>query len=552
MDDRSPLSPVRRYHEATKHHPHRFAPGPGYMDWANQPDPFRRFAGAELKPLPLVDGTDRLTYEDLFMPSPGSGAPVDQSSLGLFLELALGLSAWKEFQGTRWALRNNPSSGNLHPTEGYVVILREVNDAPAPGLYHYAPREQALECRYLLPDALARALSQHFAGAPLIVGLTSIHWREAWKYGERAYRYCQLDLGHALGTLRFSARVLGWRTRLLWGAADRDIESLLGLNRTMDFDNAEPEHPDCLLAVNPEGNPDGVGSLPSGIVESLETLNWRGQANRLSEVHMSYPGIADAENAFAKPFLDVSNGSLTDGWSYQEEQPSTEQVAATTIIRQRRSAVDMDGSSAISRGGFLRMMSRVMPDPVRPPWDGFPFTATIHLLLFVHRVEGMAPGLYLLARQPTRQQVFHNACTSESLSWEPVSDCALPLIRLAGPVDVQDVAGQISCGQAIASDGAFSLGMISDFDATIEQEGSWAYRRLFWEAGLIGQILYLEAEAQGVRGTGIGCFFDDLDHQILGVDPAGPWQSVYHFTVGGSIEDDRLSTLPAYSTRFQG
>jgi len=27
--------------------------------------------------------------------------------------------------------------------------------------------------------------------------------------------------------------------------------------------------------------------------------------------------------------------------------------------------------------------------------------------------------------------------------------------------------------------------------------------KLFWEAGLLGQVLYLEAEAAGVRGTGI-------------------------------------------------
>jgi hypothetical protein len=35
---------------------------------------------------------------------------------------------------------------------------------------------------------------------------------------------------------------------------------------------------------------------------------------------------------------------------------------------------------------------------------------------------------------------------------------------------------------------------------------------------MIGQVLYLEAEAHGLRGTGIGCFFDDAVHDLLGFE----------------------------------
>lgn len=40
-------------------------------------------------------------------------------------------------------------------------------------------------------------------------------------------------------------------------------------------------------------------------------------------------------------------------------------------------------------------------------------------------------------------------------------------------------------------------------------DGAWRYPRLYWECGQIGQLLYLEAEAAGLSGTGIGCYFDD-------------------------------------------
>jgi len=43
------------YHDRTKHHPERYARGPGGLDWATQPDPFRRFTGSPVLKLPLAD-----------------------------------------------------------------------------------------------------------------------------------------------------------------------------------------------------------------------------------------------------------------------------------------------------------------------------------------------------------------------------------------------------------------------------------------------------------------------------------------------------------------
>ena len=62
---------------------------------------------------------------------------------------------------------------------------------------------------------------------------------------------------------------------------------------------------------------------------------------------------------------------------------------------------------------------------------------------------------------------------------------------------------------------------------------------------MIGQLLYLEAEAACVRSTGIGCFFDDPMHEVLGLT-GWSFQDIYHFTVGGAVEDVRLSTSAAY------
>jgi hypothetical protein len=110
------------------------------------------------------------------------------------------------------------------------------------------------------------------------------------------------------------------------------------------------------------------------------------------------------------------------------------------------------------------------------------------------------------------------------------------------------MARTVSCHQDIAATSAFSLGMLGEFEtATVDGYG---YRKLLREAGLIGQVLYLEAEAAGVRGTGIGCFFDDAVHQTFGL--AGErYQSVYHFTIGTPVVDSRIETGPPYPQRTQ-
>jgi len=117
----------------------------------------------------------------------------------------------------------------------------------------------------------------------------------------------------------------------------------------------------------------------------------------------------------------------------------------------------------------------------------------------------------------------------------------LPLFLLQA-ADMQPLAAHLSCGQAIAADGAFSLAMIAEFESLLARAGPWFYRRLLWETGVIGQLLYLEAEAAGLRATGIGCFFDDPVHQVLGLRDTA-FQSLYHFAVGGPLADPRLETV---------
>ena len=589
----NPLELVKQYHEQTKHEFNRYARALGYMDWANQPDPFRRYEGAPLYALPLLAAGDEPvapSYESLFSSQPVPPQPVTLNSLSRFFEYGLSITAWKEYGGNRWALRSNPSSGNLHPTEGYLLIRETAGLPLKPGLYHYASKEHGLEHRGHGSNEAIEALLHPFPAQSFFVGLSSIHWRETWKYGERAFRYCQHDVGHALGTLRIAGAALGWRVFLLAGLDDRTIGALLGLNRLHEFEQAEPELPELLCVVCPVPTPlpplpppykggERRASIPlvidQAIVEHWEHGDWQGKANRLSRDNpVPWEIIDDVTKASWKTSTEQTRWDATVGVPYKsapiperdrEERTSLPDsrpsiISAHQIIHQRRSAVAFDGTTSISAQQFFTMLERIMPHQNRPvaqrpmPWDSLPWDPTIHLALFVHRVDGLLPGIYMLLRnadpalKATCQQSMH-----EQFVWTVPEHCpgSLPLYLLEDG-NAQRIAMQLSCHQEIAGAGAFSLGMIAEFEASLEKHGPWFYKRLFWETGLIGQVLYLEAEAAGVRATGIGCFFDDPVHRVLGWYPDTQFQSLYHFTVGGAVDDHRLTTLPPYGERSEG
>ena len=565
-----PIDRVIRYHVQTKHHFNRYARALGYLDWANQPNPFRRFEGASLVSLPLLKPDEdpiSPVYDAIYQSGAIACQSVTVPTLSRFFEFALALSAWKKAGESEWPLRSNPSSGNLHPTEGYVVMPQIEGLNLTPGLYHYAPKEHGLELRAEFPaEQIARLLAP-FPPGTFLFGFTSVHWREAWKYGERAFRYCNHDVGHAIGSARIAAATLGWNMALLDGTSQETVALLLGTNRVDDFAGVESEHPDCLAVMWPLGDVKDetldvkrgkLTEIPlfidSAVVKGLAECPWHGKANRLSGEHGVEWEIIDevAAASWKAPCEHISVAAPTSVTSRLSPFTFHEGLLAGQIIRQRRSAVSFDGKTSISAATFFRMMERVVPCADRPqldrpmPWDVWPYEPAIHLLIFVHRVEGLTPGLYLLVRDPKKLSSIQHSMNSE-LTWSSTPGCPEDLSLywlLEG--DAKKLAVQVSCNQDIAGDSAFSFGMLAEFEGRLREGGAWWYPRLFWESGLLGQVLYLEAEAAGVRATGIGCFFDDPVHEIVSLKGLS-FQSLYHFTIGGPVEDGRLMTLPPYS-----
>lgn len=527
------LQVVLDYHRVTKHGYYHFANGPGYLDWETQPNPFRRYHGTRLLSLDQITVSDQPLYDEVFVAGKITRLPLNRHSISRLFFDSLAISAWKVAGESRWSLRVNPSSGNLHPTEAYLICGPVEGLCDTPVVSHYAPLEHGLEVLATFDTHLWEKLRSRFPEQTLFVALTSIAWREAWKYGQRAWRYCQHDVGHAIAAVSLAAAGSGWQARMLDDLGNDELALLTGTFRKHD---AEVEEPDVLIALYPADDELRETGLPTEAVSAFRELAWQGSPNALSPSRIDW-GMDEIAAAVRKP----RTANKQTPWQDPSMQTMLDirPLSFRQILRQRRSAVAMDGVTSIPREVFFRLLQKTLPRPGVPPFNALASTAHIHLVIFVHRVDGLAPGLYCLVRDLSQRKALA-ATFTRFHAWHRVNECPQELeLYCLMETDARQVAQQISCTQAIAGDGCFSLGMIAEFRDTLENRGAWFYSHLFHEAGVIGQILYLEAEAAGVRGTGIGCYFDDAMHDLLGLKD-NRYQDLYHFTIGGPVEDVRL------------
>ncbi|HEX5363246.1 MAG TPA: nitroreductase family protein [Gallionella sp.] len=499
---------VLSYHARSKHALDRYAAGPGTLDWDAQPEAFRDWAGTQQTALPREVRVADISWGALAVSRPP--APLDAAHLGSLLRLCVGLTAWKEYGASRWSLRAHPSSGNLHPTETWLIAAGAGDIAD--GLYHYQNRNHALERRAWGGEADAQGVW---------LGFSSIHWREAWKYGERAFRYCQLDMGHVLAAVSYAAALHGWKPCLL-NLEPSALAHGLGLDREADFDGVEGEEAEVVVALTSDD------PLP------MSWQHWEG-----------LPSLLDPRPLYRWPVIDevatATRGRGPDALVAAAVAPrAADEIGAARVILKRRSAQAFDGESVMPQALFGRMLASLMPGG-SPVWELWPHAARVHPVLLVHRVEGMAPGLYALPRSEAARGALQ-AAFREAFSWQP-ADSGLPLFQLVA-ARAGKTARTLSCHQDIASQCAVTFMMVAEFAAPVAADPA-AYRHLHWEAGMLGHVITLEAEAAGWRGTGIGCFFDDADHEVLGLKD-GQFQVIYHYAVGMALDDPRISMLPAY------
>jgi SagB-type dehydrogenase family enzyme len=326
--------------------------------------------------------------------------------------------------------------------------------------------------------------------APIVFILTSIAWREAWKYRDRAYRYCLHDIGHAWQALALAARAMGCESCAVRDFPDDDVARFCRLNGD--------EWPMLILELRGK-------SIPVQGPEHRETIWYGGQANQLSEEVIAYPSIEAIHSATKTIKLDSrAEPAPTGSGEIKLPPPESSTLSFGEAARKRRSALDfVGGAQSMSLAQLSAILSTTTPN-------------FIQLYLYVHRVDGLHQGAY--------------RCWPERAELE--------LIKTG---DQRVAAAGLSLGQDLAGNACVAFSMIADLNRAVRAHGERGYRYVHFEAGAIGQRLYLAAEALGLGATGIGAFFDDEVHRYLNLTPKPAQVVVYHFAIGYPVPDPRVA-----------
>jgi SagB-type dehydrogenase family enzyme len=263
----------REYHEATKHSVESLRRARHVLDWANMPDPFRRYDGVPVFDLPADPPAPEMPALGVLLGTLGTTPVRDGPTLLsqlLFFSVAISASKRVPSTGCEYALRVSPSSGNLHLTE-FHFLTRGLKGWPD-GLYHYDPSRDMAEQRGRGHFQMTLASGS----APIVFALTSIVWREAWKYDERAYRYCLHDIGHAWQALALSARAIGCDSFAAGHFPDDEVAELCRLN--------VDKWPMLIISLHGK-------SIPVREADIGENVWFGGQATQLSKETIAHPLI---------------------------------------------------------------------------------------------------------------------------------------------------------------------------------------------------------------------------------------------------------------------
>ena len=478
------------YHDGTKHSYQSIRTNPHYLDWENQPIPFKIYSG--LEPIPL-----RHQLSSSGMPAlaaiAGITAPSDESvrptskTLAEILFLSAGVTRRRSYPGGEMLFRAAACTGALYHIDLYLAC-GDLEDLEA-GVYHFGPHDFALR---RLRQGDYRAVLVRASGnepsvvtAPVILVCSSTYWRNAWKYQARAYRHCYWDNGTILANLLAAASARQLPAKVVIGFVDAAVSELLSLD-------AKREAPLSLVAL---GHTTSHAPVPPPTMESLalETVP-------LSKTEGGYPAMRamhEASSLASEEEVAAWRGEAprNDRRRRDEEgkeprffplQPLGDDEIPQDNIEEvviRRGSTRQFARESITFAQLSTMLDRATHGI---PADFLnPAQSLNDLYLIVHAVDDIPPGAYVYRRD----------------------DCALELLKEG---DFRREAGDLGLGQEIPADCSVNIYFLRDLNRALERFGNRGYRAAQLDASIMGGKLYLAAYAQRLGASGITFFDDDV------------------------------------------
>lgn len=502
------------YHNGTKHSHESIRRNPHYLDWENQPLPFKIYS--QLAPLPLDPNLSSSGMPALMAISELTFA-VEQEiipsgkTLAEMLFLAAGITRRRSYLGGEILFRAAACTGALYHIDLYVVCA-DLEGLEA-GVYQFSPEDFSLrrlragDCRSVLTGAVGEEPST--ANAPCLIVSASTFWRNAWKYQSRAYRHCYWDNGTMLANLFAAAAARKIPAKLLLSFVDTAVNQLLGLD--------ERREAALSLVALGRSSSSSVSLSPPLVPLVLETTP-------LSKTEIDYPAmreIHEASSLESAREVEAWREAKAKGERIKDEAASANMLFPLQPLSDDELPRDTI-EEVIVRRGSTREFAResitfaqlsTMIDRATRGFDndflGRDQPPLNELYLIVHAVDGLPAGAYVLRRE----------------------ERALELLK-AG--DFRRDAGYLGLGQQIPADCSVNIYFLADLHRALGRFGNRGYRAAQLEAAIMGGKLYLAAYAQRLGASGL-TFFDDDVIEFFSPDAAGK-SVMFLIAIGKSVK----------------
>ncbi len=465
--------------------------GGHYMDWANQPTPFKQYRKLLVEPLTPVTGFPDVSLWSIVSPSktiPESFA-LDADRLARILYLTGGITARSRQGGQDFYFRSQASAGALYPTEIYMGVF-EV-DGIKPGVYHFGADHFGLtplrqEPMGHFPNDLGSAVQPKRSPAVSFY-LSGIFFKSAWKYRARAFRYVLLDTGHVLENLVLALASENIAFTCHYVFNDPIACDLIGLDTKREAGLV------CLHAGVSQKMASPSSSKPAPLPPDIIT------AGRVSNAEVSYTEIVGAYRSGCHPVvpedrLVVSAGDIgvtcatwhAIGAGEPDDKP---QPFAWSVLnrRSRRNFV----KHSLDQDTFVQMLDLLCRAYGQSGYDDR--FACLRLGFLTANIQGVESGFYLLDPEKRRYGLvqsghFIDSMTSVCLDQRWLAHTAIHFLLMAN---------------------------LKEVDA---RHGPRGYRYAMLNAGRLGQLIYLGATALGLGCCGIGALYDGEAQNLLGLN----------------------------------
>ena len=500
MKNRS-IDAAWKYHNGTKHSYESIRANRHYLDWDNQPLPFKIYS--QLEPIPLPEhlsstGMPALEAISVRGTPAADASPLTIQTLAEILFLSAGITRRRTYAGGEMLFRAAACTGALYHVDLYLVC-GDI-EALAAGVYQFSPQDFSLrklragDYRSVVVNASGDEPS--IANAPCMIVSASTFWRNAWKYQSRAYRHCYWDNGTILANLLAAAAAREIPAKLVLGFVDAVVSELLGLD-------ARREAPLSIVAL-------GGGAASAASASPVEPLTF--ETEPLSKSEVDYPamremhGASSLESGAQAAAWREGAEKAEDGRMRYEDKPegrlfpleslSDEDIPKDSIedVIIRRGSTREFAREPITFAQLSTMLDRATRGIEADFLSGKEETLN-DLYLIVHAVDGLPAGAYVFRR----------------------SQRALEHLKEG---DFRREAGYLGLGQEIPADASVNIYFLADLNRALERFGNRGYRAAQLEAAVMGGKIYLGAYAQRLGASGL-TFFDDDVTDFFSPDASG-------------------------------